>query len=284
MVKITVDVLKGENLSHMRQTMLMTASEMGRPILFSKAIIITAFIPIFTFQQVEAKIFSPMAYTLSFALIGSLIVTLTLIPVLLSFLLGKRLEERHNGIVHVMERVYKRILEYCLDNPSKVLTSALVALVISLSLVKAIGTEFMPKLDEGNIWLTVTLPTPISLAKAKEIERGIRARVEEFPEAKSVLTQLGRPEDGTDPKGFNNLEILISLQPKELWRFGSKDEMIQALNEKLSIFPGVQLNFSQVIQDNVEEAISGVKGEIAVKILVMILKPCKKRRTKSFIF
>lgn len=277
MVKITVDVLKGENLNHMRQTMLMTASEMGRPILFSKAIIITAFIPIFTFQQVEAKIFSPMAYTLSFALIGSLIVTLTLIPVLLSFLLGKRLEERHNGIVQVMERLYRGILEYCLDHPSKVLTSALVALVFSLSLVKVIGTEFMPKLDEGNIWLTVTLPTPISLSKAKEIERGIRARVEEFPEAKSVLTQLGRPEDGTDPKGFNNLEILISLQPKEEWRFGSKDEMIQALNEKLSIFPGVQLNFSQVIQDNVEEAISGVKGEIAVKIFGDDLKMLQEK-------
>ncbi len=266
MVKITLDIVKGENMSHMRQTMLMTASEMGRPILFSKAIIITAFIPIFTFQQVEAKIFSPMAYTLSFALVGSLIVTLTLIPVLLSYLLGKRLEERHNGIVQWMERAYKGVLEYCLDHPSKIIVSAVVALVFSFSLVKAIGTEFMPKLDEGNIWLTVTLPTPISLAKAKEIERGIRARVEEFPEARSVLTQLGRPEDGTDPKGFNNLEILISLQSKDTWRFSSKDELVQAMNEKLSVFPGVQLNFSQVIQDNVEEAISGVKGEIAVKI------------------
>lgn len=266
MVKITLDIVKGENMSHMRQTMLMTASEMGRPILFSKAIIITAFIPIFTFQQVEAKIFSPMAYTLSFALVGSLIVTLTLIPVLLSYLLGKRLEERHNGIVQWMERAYKGVLEYCLDNPSKIIVSAVVALIFSISLVKAIGTEFMPKLDEGNIWLTVTLPTPISLAKAKEIERGIRARVEEFPEARSVLTQLGRPEDGTDPKGFNNLEILISLQSKDTWRFSSKDELVQAMNEKLSVFPGVQLNFSQVIQDNVEEAISGVKGEIAVKI------------------
>ncbi|HAZ42678.1 MAG TPA: CusA/CzcA family heavy metal efflux RND transporter [Methylococcaceae bacterium] len=277
MVKITVDVLKGENLGHMRQTMLMTASEMGRPILFSKAIIITAFIPIFTFQRVEAKIFAPMAYTLTFALIGSLIVTLTLIPVLLSFLLGKRLEERHNGIVHGMESAYRKILEYCLDHPAKILASALVALVLSLSLVKAIGTEFMPKLDEGNIWLTVTLPTPISLSKAKEIERGIRARVEEFPEAKSVLTQLGRPEDGTDPKGFNNLEILVSLQPKALWRYGSKDELIQELNQKLSIFPGVQLNFSQVIQDNVEEAISGVKGEIAVKIFGDDLKTLQEK-------
>ena len=266
MVKITVDVVRKENLNHMRQTMLMTAAEMGRPILFSKAIIITAFLPIFTFQRVEAKIFSPMAYTLSFALVGSLIVTLTLIPVLLSYMLGPRLEERHNVLVHVMEEAYRKILVWVLDRPKKVLGSAVATLLLSLSLLGMIGTEFMPKLDEGNIWLTITLPTPISLSKAKEIEQGVRAGVETFPEAKSVLTQLGRPEDGTDPKGFNNLEILITLAPKDTWSYDSKEELVRAMNDRLSVFPGVQLNFSQVIQDNVEEAISGVKGEIAVKI------------------
>ena len=266
MVKITLDIHKQENLNHMRQTMLMTAAEMGRPILFSKAIIITAFLPIFTFQRVEAKIFSPMAYTLTFALVGSLIVTLTLIPVLLSYLLGPRLEERHNSLVHAMEKAYRSLLEWVLRRPKQFIAGALLTLLLSLGLLQVIGTEFMPKLDEGNIWLTVTLPTPISLKKAKEIERGFRSKIEEFPEAESVLTQLGRPEDGTDPKGFNNLEILVSLQPKDTWRFPKKDELVEAMNEKLSVFPGVQLNFSQVIQDNVEEAISGVKGEIAVKI------------------
>lgn len=266
MVKITLDMHSRENINHMRQTMLMTAADMGRPILFSKAIIITAFLPIFTFQRVEAKIFSPMAFTLSFALIGSLIVTLTLIPVLLSFLLGPRLEEKHNTLVHAMEQGYRSILEWVLKRPKQIIAGALLMLCMSLGLLHVIGTEFMPKLDEGNIWLTVTLPTPISLDKAKQIELGVRNRIEEFQEAASVLTQLGRPEDGTDPKGFNNLEILVSLQPKDTWRFGRKDELIEAMNEKLSVFPGVQLNFSQVIQDNVEEAISGVKGEIAVKI------------------
>ena len=266
MVKITLDMAKGENLNHMRQTMLMTAAEMGRTILFSQAIIIAAFLPIFTFQRVEAKIFSPMAFTFSFALLGSLVVTLTLVPVLLSFLLGPRLSEQHNALVEGMERRYRRLLEYALEHPRKFITGALSALVFALSLLLVIGTEFMPKLDEGNIWLTVTLPTPISLGKAKEIERGIRARIEEFPEAESVLTQLGRPEDGTDPKGFNNLEILVALKSRDSWRYSEKDELVKAMNEKLSVFPGVQLNFSQVIQDNVEEAISGVKGEIAVKI------------------
>ena len=267
MVKITHDILNKENLNHMRQTLLMTSAEMGRPILFSKAIIITAFLPIFTFQQVEARIFSPMAYTLSFALVGSLVVTLTLIPVLLSFLIrGNRLEERPNELVRLMEAGYRRFLEFVLVRPAKVLSVALLALLVALSLLKVIGTEFMPKLDEGNVWLTVTLPTPISLSKAKGIEREIRAKIDLFPEVKGVLTQLGRPEDGTDPKGFNNLEILMPLNPRDTWRFSSKDELIRAMDQELSVFPGVQLNFSQVIQDNVEEAISGVKGEIAIKV------------------
>ena len=267
MVKITHDILNKENLNHMRQTLLMTSAEMGRPILFSKAIIITAFLPIFTFQQVEARIFSPMAYTLSFALVGSLVVTLTLIPVLLSFLIrGNRLEERPNELVRLMEAGYRRFLEFVLVRPAKVLSVALLALLVALSLLKVIGTEFMPKLDEGNVWLTVTLPTPISLSKAKGIEREIRAKIDLFPEVKDVLTQLGRPEDGTDPKGFNNLEILMPLNPRDTWRFSSKDELIRAMDQELSVFPGVQLNFSQVIQDNVEEAISGVKGEIAIKV------------------
>jgi heavy metal efflux system protein len=266
MVKITLDVMRGENIGHMRQTMLMTAADMGRTILFSQAIIIAAFLPIFTFQRVEAKIFSPMAFTFSFALLGSLLVTLTLIPVLLSYLLGPRLREQHNALVQGMERQYRRLLEFVLERPRQFLMGAVAALVFALSLLFFIGTEFMPKLDEGNIWLTVTLPTPISLDKAKDVERGIRARIEEFPEVESVLTQLGRPEDGTDPKGFNNLEILVALNPRDTWRFSHKDDLVTAMNDKLAVFPGVQLNFSQVIQDNVEEAISGVKGEIAVKI------------------
>lgn len=266
MVKTTLEMHRNLSLNHMRQSMLMTAAEMGRPILFSKAIIIIAFLPIFTFQRVEAKIFSPMAYTLTFALVGSLIISLTLIPVLLSFMLGRRLEERHNPLVEWMERTYRGLLEWLLERPKPVIAGAVLALTLSLGLLHVIGTEFMPKLDEGNIWLTLTLPTPISLDKAKEVERAVRDRVATFPEAQTILTQLGRPEDGTDPKGFNNLEILIALQPKETWRFHRKDQLIEAMNAKLAVFPGVQLNFSQVIQDNVEEAISGVKGEIAVKI------------------
>lgn len=277
MVKVTLEVSQKASVAHMRQSMLMTAVDLARPILFSKAIIIIAFLPIFTFQRVEAKIFSPMAFTLSFALLGSLIISLTLVPVLLSYLLGPRLIESHNPLVEGMERRYRSVLEAVLRHPRKLFIGAGLTLALSLASTPLIGTEFMPKLDEGNIWLTITLPTPVSLAKAKVLEQDIRGRLREFSEAKSILTQLGRPEDGTDPKGFNNLEVLIDLQPKDSWHYGSKDELIEAMQKRLGVFPGLQFNFSQVIQDNVEEAISGVKGEIAIKIFGEDLKVLQEK-------
>jgi cobalt-zinc-cadmium resistance protein CzcA len=265
-VRVTAELRHQADLPHLRRTLLETTVEMGRPVLFSKAIIITAFLPIFTFQRVEAKIFSPMAYTLSFALLGSLLVSLTLVPVLLSYLLGPRLSEARNPWMERMEYLYCRLLNTILRRPRALYTAGGLLLMLAAGSLHFIGTEFMPKLDEGNIWLTITLPTPISLSQGKGLERDIRAHLLEFPEARSVTTQLGRPEDGTDPKGFNNLEILIDLQPKETWRFPNKELLVRAMQRKLEVFPGLQFNFSQVIQDNVEEAISGVKGEIAVKV------------------
>lgn len=277
MVKVTLEMAQHSSIAHMRQSMLMTAADMARPILFSKAIIIIAFLPIFTFQRVEAKIFSPMAYTLSFALLGSLILSLTLVPVLLSYLIGPRLTESHNPMVHRMELFYESLLVAILRRPAKLFIGAVLTLILSLASTPLIGTEFMPKLDEGNIWLTITLPTPVSLSRAKLLEEGVRERLSEFNEAKSILTQLGRPEDGTDPKGFNNLEILIELIPKEKWSYHNKDDLIKAMQKRLDGFPGLQFNFSQVIQDNVEEAISGVKGEIAIKIFGEDLKTLQEK-------
>jgi cobalt-zinc-cadmium resistance protein CzcA len=276
-VRITHDMKNNASMSHMRQSLLTTASELSSPIVFSQVIIITAFLPIFTFQRVEGKIFSPMAYTISFSMLGSLIISLTLIPVLLSYILGPKLVESHNPLVHWMEGNYKRFLDWVLLNFKKLFVGALLALTLSFGSIHFIGTEFMPKLDEGNIWLTITLPTPVSLDKAKEIEREIRSAIETFPDVKMVVTQLGRPEDGTDPKGFNNLEILIDLNPKESWHYKNKNEIIKAMNDKLWVFPGLLFNFSQVIQDNVEEAISGVKGEIAIKVFGPDLKVLQEK-------
>ena len=277
MVQVTLDLQHHADIRHLRQSLLITATEMGRPILFSKAIIIIAFLPIFTFQRVEAKIFSPMAYTLSFALVASMLFSLTFVPAMLTYLLGPKIAESHNPLVHDMERHYRRLLEWVLKHARIVFISAVAVLVLSFMSVRMIGTEFMPKLDEGNIWLTITLPTPVSLTTAKELERKVRDKLETFSEAKMVLTQLGRPEDGTDPKGFNNLEVLIDLNPKDTWRYKKKDKLVQAMDKELAIFPGILTNFSQVIQDNVEEAISGVKGEIAIKIFGSDLKILQDR-------
>lgn len=277
MVQVTLQLQRNLDIRHLRQTLLHTATEMGRPIFFSQAIIITAFLPIFTFQRVEAKIFSPMAYTLSFALVASLFFTLTFIPAMLTYLLGPKLAEGHNPLVHAMEHHYRRILEWALKHFRVVFLSAVVGLALSLMSLRFIGTEFMPKLDEGNIWLTITLPTPVSLHAAKDFEREVRGKLEQFSEARMVLTQLGRPEDGTDPKGFNNLEVLIDLKPKDTWKYKRKDDLVLAMNKELSVFPGILTNFSQVIQDNVEEAISGVKGEIAIKIFGSDLKILQDR-------
>ncbi len=277
MVQVTLDLHKNVDLRHLRQTLLVTATEMGRPILFSKAIIIIAFLPIFTFQRVEAKIFSPMAYTLSFALVASMLFSLTFVPAMLTYLLGPRMSESHNPLVEAMEKHYRHLIEWVLKHARTVFITAVATLVLSFMSVRFIGTEFMPKLDEGNIWLTITLPTPVSLTTAKEVEQQVREKLETFTEAKMVLTQLGRPEDGTDPKGFNNLEVLIDLNPKDTWRYKKKDQLIQAMDKELAIFPGILTNFSQVIQDNVEEAISGVKGEIAIKIFGSDLKTLQDR-------
>lgn len=277
MVQVTMDLQRNVDKQHLRQSLLTTATDMGRPILFSKAIIIIAFLPIFTFQRVEAKIFSPMAFTLSFALVASMLFSLTFVPAMLTYLLGPKIAERHNPLVHAMEQRYRRILEWVLRHARGVFISAIVALLLSFASIKLIGTEFMPKLDEGNIWLTITLPTPVSLSTAKELEHKVRERLESFPEARMVLTQLGRPEDGTDPKGFNNLEVLIDLNPKDTWRYPHKEQLVQAMDKELAIFPGILTNFSQVIQDNVEEAISGVKGEIAIKIFGTDLQTLQDR-------
>lgn len=266
MVKLSIDLANNASSMHMRQTVVSTGSQMIRPILFSKVILIAAFLPILTFQQVEGKIFSPMALTLSFALLGSVLLTLFLVPALMSFFLDKRLSERHNPIMEKLQLAYRAVLNSILAIPRTFVSLMVVLLVFSLLLVKQLGTEFMPKLDEGNIWLSVTLPTAISIQESKDIEVKIRDILMGYPEVKMVVGQLGRPEDGTDTKGFNNVEFLVDLEPKTHWHHVDKEALIADMKRSLSIISGAQTNFSQVIQDNVEEAISGSKGEIVVKL------------------
>ncbi|WP_334107251.1 efflux RND transporter permease subunit [Methylobacillus sp.] len=248
-------------------TLKQTAVEMGRPILFSKAIIILAFLPIFTFQRVEGKIFSPMAFTLSFALLGAILLTLTLVPALLSYTMRREdMAEKHSKWMHKLQEGYGALLLKTenLRWPLVVVSTGLLA--VSLLLAPRLGSEFLPKLDEGNIWLTISLPPSTGLMKTKEVERHVRGILQSYPEVRLVVSHVGRPDDGTDPKGPNNIEILADLKPHNEWRFASKEALIENISEKIHTIPGIPTNFSQVIQDNVEEALSGVKGEISVKI------------------
>ncbi|NTV10994.1 MAG: efflux RND transporter permease subunit [Zoogloea sp.] len=244
-----------------------TAMQLAKPILFSKAIIILAFLPIFTFQRVEGKIFSPVAYTLSFSLAGALILTLTLVPALLSWVLARRdMAEKHVEWMHRLQAGYRAMLTRCRANVRTMTIASVGLLAVSLAMVPMLGSEFLPKLDEGNIWLTVSLAPNSALQQSKEVERAIRATLLGYPEVNKVVAHVGRPDDGTDPKGPNNIEILADLKPHEEWRFDSKEALVEDMTQKLKAIPGLPTNFSQVIQDNVEEALSGVKGEIAVKV------------------
>jgi len=244
-----------------------TSIEMGKPILFSKAIIILAFLPIFTFQRVEGKIFSPVAFTLSFALLGAIILTLTLLPALLSYAVkNKDLAEQHSEWMHNLQERYRSLLVWAAGRRKAIVAVSLSLLVVTLALSPLLGSEFLPKLDEGNIWLTISLPPATVLDKTKDVERQVRKIMNSYPEVNNVTTQVGRPDDGTDPKGPNNLEIMADLNPHDQWRFADKEALIADMTKKIQQIPGVPTNFSQVIQDNVEEALSGVKGEISVKI------------------
>lgn len=244
-----------------------TCIEMGHPILFSKAIIILAFMPIFTFQRVEGKIFSPMAFTLSFALLGAILLTLTLLPALLSFAVkNKDLAEKHSNWIHRLQERYRDLLRWAGTRRKIIVSTSVAVLAITLLLAPLLGSEFLPKLDEGNIWLTISLPPSSSLYETKDIERKVRAILRSYPEVGNVVSQVGRPDDGTDPKGPNNMEIMADLKPRDTWRFPNKDAMIADMTRKIQQIPGIPTNFSQVIEDNVEEALSGVKGEIAVKV------------------
>ena len=248
-------------------TLKNTAVSLGHPILFSKVIIILAFLPIFTFQRVEGKIFSPMAFTLSFALLGAILLTLTLVPALLTFALkNSEMAERHSPWMHSLQEKYRHLLLWGQHRLKLISGISILLLGLSLGLVPVLGSEFLPKLDEGNIWLSISLPPSASLDRSKEVERQVRAILKSYPEVNNVVAQVGRPDDGTDPKGPNNLEILADLKPKSGWRFADKEELVANMTQKIRTLPGVPTNFSQVIQDNVEEALSGVKGEIAVKI------------------
>lgn len=270
MVRLTLEAAEGAlktDTTHRLGALQQTAISMGHPIVFSKAIIILAFLPIFTFQRVEGKIFSPMAFTLSFALAGAVLLTLTWVPTMLAFLLARRnLLEKHLHWVDWLKARYRQALLTCQGASKQVIAGSVAALLLALALVAVLGSEFLPKLDEGNLWITLSLPPASSIEATQAVEKRLRAILLDTPEVSKVVSHIGRPDDGTDPKGPNSIEILADLHDHKTWRFRDKEDLIQDISSRMNELPGVHPNFSQVIEDNVEEALSGGKGELAVKI------------------
>ncbi len=242
-------------------------AQLGKAIFFAKAIIITGLLPIFAFEKVEGKMFSPLAFTLGFALLGALITTLTLVPVLISILLKKNVHEKHNPFVHHLIGFMLKGFFGAYKRKKLVIAFSLVVMAAGLYSFKYLGSEFLPELNEGSIWLRVQTPYSISLEKSVEVASQVKNILMAFPQVKHTVAQTGRPDDGTDVAGFYNNEFSVILYPEEDWKPKiSKEELIDQMSKKLSVIPGANLNFSQPIMDNVEEAVSGVKGSICVKV------------------
>jgi cobalt-zinc-cadmium resistance protein CzcA len=244
-----------------------TAKEKARAVFFSKLIIITALIPIFSFQKVEGKMFSPLAYTLGFALLGALVFTLTLVPVMSSMLLKRNVREKNNFFVRFINGKSVAFFDKCHAHRKISVGIAGIVAVGGLWMFTLLGTEFLPQLNEGSIYIRATLPQSISLNESVQLANKMRARLAAYPEVKQVLSQTGRPNDGTDATGFYNIEFHVDIYPEKEWESGlDKMQLIEKMQEDLSMYPGIDFNFSQPITDNVEEAASGVKGSIAVKV------------------
>jgi cobalt-zinc-cadmium resistance protein CzcA len=250
-----------------------TSSGLARSLLFSQLILVVALIPIFTFQHVEGRIFRPMALTFAGAIVGATLVTFTIVPLTASWLLKFGRGAVENPLSRWIRQIYTEILEFLLN--FKWIPLAIVTLlgIATMVMGRRLGTEFLPKLDEGNVWLDVDMPLSISPDAAKENERRIRSILASFPESQEIVTQLGRPEDGYDDKGWNHIEVADFFPPPDAWstrdpdgNVVDKNGLIALMTQKLQRLPGVEYNFSQYIEDNYEEALSGVQGELVIKL------------------
>ena len=244
------------------------AVAVNRSILFAAAIIIAGFIPLFTLSGVEGHIFAPMAKTYAYAIAGGLVATFTVTPALAALLLPERVEEVETWLMRMLRRIYSPTLQIAVRNRIWTLSCAALLLALAIMAVRFLGLEFLPKLEEGNLWIRATLPSTISLEEGNKYVNQMRALIGSFPEVESVVSQHGRPDDGTDATGFFNAEFFAPLKPASRWRDGvTKDNLTSEMLERLQAqFLGVEFNFSQYLQDNVSEAVSGVKGENSIKL------------------
>ncbi len=252
----------------LREVIADAAAEVDRPIFYAVAVIVAGFLPIYVLSGPSGKLFTPMADTMIFALVGSLIVTLTLLPVLCSWAFRRGVRERRNPGFEAVRSAYTRGLDFCLAHQWATTLASALALGGSLLLIPAIGGEFMPHLDEGALWIRATMPYTISFEESRKIAPQVRAILRSFPEVTVVASEHGRPDDGTDPTGFFNVEFFVGLKPYREWKgaYRTKAELIEAINEKLQAFPGIVFNYTQPAEDAVDEAETGLKSALAVKV------------------
>ncbi|MEW6450668.1 MAG: CusA/CzcA family heavy metal efflux RND transporter [Pseudomonadota bacterium] len=246
-----------------------SALQVDKAVLFSTAVTVAAFVPLFTMQGVEGQIFNPMAKTYGYALVGALIATFTITPVLASYLLPEHVHEAETIVVRALRKIYTPVLHWSLSHRKAMLGVGAGFLAIIAVLIPRLGTEFLPHLEEGNLWIRATLPSTISLEAGMPIVNKMREILKRNPEIITVVSQHGRPDDGSDAAGFNNVELFAPLKPFDEWPAGlTKEKLIEQLQaEFANEFTGIGLNFSQYIQDNIEEAVSGVKGANSIKII-----------------
>jgi cobalt-zinc-cadmium resistance protein CzcA len=255
------------------------AAEVDRPLFYSVAVIVAGFLPIYVLSGPSGTLFKPMADTMVFALIGSLIVTLTLLPVLCAWFMRNGVQERRNAAYERIKSVYAKGLDSCLAHPWRTTLASALVLAISLLLISRIGAEFMPKLDEGALWVRATMPYTISFDESARISPRVREVLHSFPEVTTVASELGRPDDGTDPTGFFNVEFYVGLKPYSQWSgaYRTKPGLIEAINRKLEAFPGVTFNYTQPAEDAVDEAETGLKSALAVKVFGSDLNRLQQR-------
>ncbi len=246
-----------------------SATEVNKAILFSAAIIVAGFVPLFTLSGIEGHIFGPMAKTYAYAIAGGLIATFTVSPALCSLLLDQTAEEeKETFVARWLRQFYTPVVEFALGHRRLTLAAAALLVVVALVAAHSLGLEFLPKLEEGNLWIRATMPPSISLEEGDSYVNRMRRLIKQFPEVETVVSQHGRPDDGTDATGFFNTEFFVPLKPASAWPAGvDKDKLTRQMTSTLTAgFPGIEFNFSQYIQDNVEEAASGVKGENSIKL------------------
>ena len=250
-----------------RRSMVDAGMEVAAPILFSTAVIIVAFLPLFTMRGVEGRMFTPMAITYGLALSAALLLALTYSPALSSLVLRPHAPEHVTPVVRWLTRAYSPVLRASIARPALTLALGGAAVVATMAAAPLLGGEFMPKLEEGNLWIRATMPNEISFPYANQLSDRMRAVIKKYPEVMNVVSQLGRPDDGTDAVSWFNCDFFVNLKPREQWPKGlRKDDLIREMEADLEQIPGVSYNFSQNIQDNVNEAMSGVKGENSIKL------------------